>query len=659
MDYNTFFPYDSYRNEQEEVIKYMYNALLRRRNIIFSAPNGTGKTIDNLSATIPVAIENNLKILYLCRTHTQNARVIDEIIKINKKNHERQSERGGNVHLISAVSLRGRTEMCLHRTIKKLRGSPSDMMRVCAELRKNRNCAYFRNMLKDKRKNDRLIKSLSKQSTDAQSIINISKNNQVCPYFLTKLLLKEVKVIVCNYQWVFNPEIQETFFKGAELELENCILIMDECHNLPNMAAEIDSERLTMYSIKQSIKDLESGRATREMINLVDKWVEIFEILKKSVKDEEVPLDPKIVLKTYLKKTKIKSKIELSNLLGELDEYGRAIYDEKLSSSPNAIDFLSVFLRFMFKFLDTLDDKRYFFTASPNKRIRKDSSINIEIVCMDPRELVNVIFNRSFATLNCSGTVNTDAYIKLLGLDKQVKEVDVVEIQSPFPKRNLKILITQGLSTRGKDRTDSMYSKINTTIAEIVFNTPANVGIFCASYVVLKGLLRNGLEKIIKFSGKKLYKENVENSASDNAEMIEDYKSDSKYKGAVLLGVCGGRNSEGEDFPGDHMNTVIVVGMPFHRPTPRVQAKIRYYDSIFNGKGKEYAYIVPTLQRSNQACGRPIRKLSDRGSIILLDERFYNYRELLSTWIRNNMDVVPDEKNYLAEEIKQFFKHTY
>ena len=32
-----------------------------------------------------------------------------------------------------------------------------------------------------------------------------------------------------------------------------------------------------------------------------------------------------------------------------------------------------------------------------------------------------------------------------------------------------------------------------------------------------------------------------------------------------LLGACGGRNSEGEDFPGDFMNAVVVVGVPFQR----------------------------------------------------------------------------------------------
>ena len=92
---------------------------------------------------------------------------------------------------------------------------------------------------------------------------------------------------------------------------------------------------------------------------------------------------------------------------------------------------------------------------------------------------------------------------------------------------------------------------------------------------------------MIQSSGKKLFLENSRNSASENANLLEKFKSMSHppKKGAVLLGVCGGRNSEGEDYPGDFMNAVIVVGIPYHLPTPRVEAKIMYYNHQFNNQG--------------------------------------------------------------------------
>ena len=68
--------------------------------------------------------------------------------------------------------------------------------------------------------------------------------------------------------------------------------------------------------------------------------------------------------------------------------------------------------------------------------------------------------------------------------------------------------------------------------------------------------------------------------------MLEDFKSLSRRQGAVLLGVCGGRNSEGEDYPGDYINSVIIVGIPYHMSTPSVNAKIKYngYENFFTPK---------------------------------------------------------------------------
>ena len=57
-----------------------------------------------LSALLPVAIANNLKIIYLCRTHSQNTRVIKELKKIS----EFMKDSGSNNMKIKGLSIRGR-----------------------------------------------------------------------------------------------------------------------------------------------------------------------------------------------------------------------------------------------------------------------------------------------------------------------------------------------------------------------------------------------------------------------------------------------------------------------------------------------------------------------------------------------------------------------
>ncbi|MHA1727478.1 MAG: helicase C-terminal domain-containing protein [Promethearchaeota archaeon] len=666
MDFKKFFPYNSYRTKQKDVISKLHAWLEERDNILFSAPNGSGKTIDNLAAAIPVALENELKIVYLCRTHTQNARVIKEIQKINEKlkenikpTEEAISEKTGkntNIHLISAVSMRGRSEMCTNKTVKKIKGTSVDIMNICADLRKNRNCKHFNKMLKDKNLMNIDLKKMARESTDAQDLINFCRDRGYCPYFFTKLLLKSVNIIVCNYQWIFNPNILKTFKVGAEFELESSILIMDECHNLPDMAAEIDSKRLTEYVIEQCLKDLEKWRAKKEMINRVKAWIKIIQKLKESVKTKEAPLVPNIVLKKYLKLSEIPTLHALKTFIKDLEEYGNAIFEEKISLGLNPINFLSTLTKFMEKFIEVLNDNRYFLTAVPSRNRSGDNTIQIEILCMDPRDLVNKIYCESFATINCSGTISFESFSTLLGLNETGKDLRTIEINSPFPKKNVKVLIAESVNTRGQNRTDSMYGRMCKKITDVIFNTPGNIGIFCASYVVLRGLLNNGLEDLVKFSGKNFYEESSQNSASENADLIENFKSDAANSGAVLLGVCGGRNSEGEDFPGDFMNSVVIVGIPFFKPTPSVEAKIKYLDSVFDRKGRIFGYIVPAIRRANQAAGRPIRRIEDKGAIILLDFRFKNYFDFLSPWIRENAEIALDKPNIISKHLNTFFK---
>ena len=81
--YNEYFPYNSFRPEQERYIIQIERDSRLKKNILLSAPNGTGKTVIVLSAVLPVALERGLKIIYMCRTHTQSDRVIKELKKIH------------------------------------------------------------------------------------------------------------------------------------------------------------------------------------------------------------------------------------------------------------------------------------------------------------------------------------------------------------------------------------------------------------------------------------------------------------------------------------------------------------------------------------------------------------------------------------------------
>jgi DNA excision repair protein ERCC-2 len=146
-------------------------------------------------------------------------------------------------------------------------------------------------------------------------------------------------------------------------------------------------------------------------------------------------------------------------------------------------------------------------------------------------------------------------------------------------------------------------------------------------------------------------------SSRENDFLINKFKSYAKRGGAVLLGVQGGRASEGADYPGDQMNSVVVVGVPYAEPTPRIEAQIRYYEKRFPGNGRQYGYVLPALKKASQTAGRPIRTLKDKGAIIFLDHRFatkYCIR-FLPLWVRRGIRLLPDEDDAIAEELMFFY----
>jgi DNA excision repair protein ERCC-2 len=205
-----------------------------------------------------------------------------------------------------------------------------------------------------------------------------------------------------------------------------------------------------------------------------------------------------------------------------------------------------------------------------------------------------------------------------------------------------------------KQRTRSMYKKLADRITEVVCYTPANVGIFTVSYNVLESLLEAGLEETID---KPLFAEHRDMASRDNDQLVNRFKSYAKRGGAVLLGVQGGRSSEGADYPSDTMNSVVVVGVPYAKPTPRTSAQVRYYETCFPNHGREYGYVLPALKKASQAAGRPIRTLEDHGAIVFLDYRFATQycQRYLPLWIRRGMKTLPDIDGVIAKELMQFF----
>ncbi|MCK5038296.1 MAG: ATP-dependent DNA helicase, partial [Thermoplasmata archaeon] len=122
--------------------------------------------------------------------------------------------------------------------------------------------------------------------------------------------------------------------------------------------------------------------------------------------------------------------------------------------------------------------------------------------------------------------------------------------------------------------------------------------------------------------GRPFYLESGKMSQKELMNMVMDFKAD---KEAIMLAVMGGRVSEGIDFPGNELELVILVGIPYPKPTAKHRSLFEYYERNYS-RGWEYTVLAPATRKLLQSIGRLIRTEKDRGVVLILDRRIKNFR---------------------------------
>jgi len=631
-----YFPYTSVRPHQDDFITTINNAVNYRQSVLIEGSNGLGKTISALSACLPIAIRKNLKILYVARTHRQHDRVIEELRAIYKQHH------------ISGVSIRGRNEMCLNVFAARGAFDSKSMMEVCELLKAKSRCPYYVNV--DERTYDylQLQQQVAARPYTASEIMRTCKKKEICPYELIKATLSDARVVALSYLYVFDPVIRTAFLKNLETDLQKIILVVDEAHNLPETAIDISSSTLSLFVMRQA--ELEANKfGYKDIEEFASFFRAEVEKLTENIFKEQL-ISPDSIIEIIQKQGNID---EPKDFFGHLHEAGIAIKKALLAEGKNPRSYIHAMGEFLLKWEDTRSDDSFINIASRYFNKENNKTAKLEIVALDPAKVTEPVFSSTYANVIMSGTLQPlEAFARITRLpESTVKFI----APSPFPREHVFSAVCLGVTTSMEKRTPAMYQTMIERINEVVNSTPTNTGVFAASFEVLNSLLAAGLKDSLL---KPLFSEKRGMTSKANEKLVSDFKACGNKGGAVFLGVQGGRTSEGVDFPGNQMNSVVVVGVPYAEPTPRVKAQIDYYEKCFPGFGREYGYVLPAMKKAAQAAGRPIRTLEDKGAIIFLDYRYAtNYcRSFLPSWVTKDMKVLPDKAGVLASEVSSFFR---
>ncbi len=518
---------------------------LRRRSItLIEAPNGMGKTSAILTAISYLSQREDMRFLYLVRTHRQIDRVLEECSRFKK---------------LKMIAFRGKKELCLNWKVRWI-----DDYHVfnakCNELKEKGLCPFYKNAL-----NAPIVSNKCEDSLRQRDIY--------CPYYFTLKLLKEnsYHAIVLSYTYLLDPELGKhirEILKGRKVSL-----IIDEAHNLKRHWIYSSLKKVDLVKLRDMLVEASCDGANEMILSFLKSGLPFIEI-------------PRDYLRNILKECDINKnvswivKTSLNQLINDLSSSSRAILTRDSMLIVNHLN-------------DTIED-----------------------------------FLREYGTsVLISGTWGGEKS-KLEFLE----DVNYSEISVPN-WGDVTALVVRDFTTKFKKRSRSEYYRLATVLAELSNKILGNMGIFTASYDVLSGLLDVGFEHLIK---KDLFIERRDMKNRENASMIRKYKGKCK-EGAILLGVQGGRNSEGEDFPGLQMTTSIVIGLQMMKPGVEKE--------ILHLLWKKYSRLdnpdlIYGCRVAIQAAARPIRSPTDLGFIVLADKRFKACLKMAPSWLSRRSKIV-------------------
>ena len=593
------FAYESFRPGQRGLAQRVYEACLRGETLIAEAMSGFGKTAAVLAGARTAGEEAGCKVVYTCRTKRQIARVVDEISRLQSR------------HPFRAVPMLSKFDYCL---LRRQRGVPQESFGwYCAFNVTNNLCSYFLNVSLTGGF-DQLVKEVLAKTPRHQELIRKSENVHVCPYEVARLAIAQAEMAVVPYQYAFDRKAIPILFERNSWDRKKTVLVADEAHNLWDFFRGLSSATLSLAQVE--------GAAREARAMLMDAAAasidSLFRTLEKLMAEHQGwMLDRGAVLDGIRND---RGATWLQNLAFELSAssgaaWGSVVYERKL---PSLILRVGDFLARL---------------SSSTRSVLVKWENTLGLVDPDPVRDLAEYLSGFRSTVLLSATVNPSAvFARSLGLvPENVKMYDA----STEPLIVVKTAVDTATSTRYKLRTPEMYSKIAERVAAVIESTDSGVGVFVPSYSVLDAIFEMVSRRV---PGRHMVSE-AKGLSNDQAEEV--FNSFRSEEDSVLFAVQGGRFSEGEDFDGGAMGSVVVVGLALPPPSPMMYAEY----SCLKRAGEPDSYLMlsrlPALRKAFQAAGRHVRGPGKRGLVFFLDERFGSpaARELMPSWLKNDLFV--------------------
>ncbi len=561
----TEFPFKRYRAGQEKMIQKVASALEDREDILIQAPTGTGKTMAVMLPAIKKMVKDkDLRVFYLT-ARTTGRKAAEKCLDILR----------GNGLSIKHISLTAKDKICFNPD-KACNGA---------------ECSYAKGFYY--RINEAVRDAFQRDRFSMDAIQEYAEKHRLCPFEFSLELALWVDVIICDYNYVFDPRVYlRRFFDMYE---GRNMLLVDEAHNLVDRSREMFSASLqksTVLALRRRLKNA--------LPNIYRRLGSINSFFLKERR--AIPEDsPSITRDSYPD--------ELCGLLRKFLQE-----TEQWLARNQQADFREDLTEFYFdarRFVNTAEN---YDSGYATYYLLENAEFLIRLFCIDPGRHIQDVLKKCHATVFFSATLEPmDYFARLFGCSYDIRRLT---LPSPFISENLKIMVAGGISVMYRHRNATRHM-VGEMINSLVSARKGNYLVFFPSYAYMKmvcGVFKSPDEET------DILVQNPGMSEAERDSFLASFK-DNNSRYLIGFAVMGGFFAESIDLVGNKLTGAVIVGVGF----PKINTErelIKGYFNKLDHSGLAFAYQIPGMIKVLQAAGRVIRSETDRGAVLLIDSRY-------------------------------------
>ena len=571
---NLEFPF-AYRKGQREMVSGIYHAISKKEQIFIQAPTGVGKTMSAVFPAVRAIGQGMAETVFYLTARTITRTVAQDAFEILR-------DRG---LLFKVVTITAKEKLCF---CDKPECDPE-------------KCPYAKGHYD--RINDAVYELwTTEQSFDRETLLRHAQKWQVCPFEMSLDLAIWMDGVICDYNYVFDPNVCLKRFFGENVS-GNYLFLIDEAHNLVDRGREMYSASICLNDVIETRKFVKPY--SQKLWKKLGKVKKQMEELRQNCGEWKVEENAGVL------------PISLLSVQGELDQ---------LLEEPPAQEVVDGILDFYFavrNFLnisELVDDNYVVYTA-----FDENGRFYMKLFCVNPAENLQKCLDKGNSTVFFSATLLPLQYYRKM-LSTRSENFGMY-VESPFEQKKRCLMICRDVSSKYTRRGYEEYRKIAEYIARMSWQKKGNYMVFFPSYRLMEDVYQVYQDEF-SVSWVRCISQHASMTELEREEFLEEFTKETEE---TLVGFCvmGGIFSEGIDLIGDRLIGAAVVGTGLPQVNCEREILRGYYDEK-GEQGFDYAYRYPGMNKVLQAAGRVIRTKEDTGAILLMDERFLNrdYRNL-------------------------------